>query len=216
MTIWAVIPVKPLRDSKSRLAHILTPDQRAELTSQLLQRTLHAIKESEQIYRTLVISRDPAVLKLARQEGVFTFNEGDRQGLNPAVTRAAGVTAARRADSILILPADLPFITAEDIVKFTLPLPADTEQTHDLAIICPDLEYEGTNALLLSPPLEFTFQYGVGSFHKHKQETLKRQRRLIIVELPGIQFDVDTEEDWTAYQVIERRPLPPIPVPHYG
>lgn len=216
MTIWAVIPVKPLRDSKSRLAHILTPDQRAELTSQLLQRTLHAIKESEQIYRTLVISRDPAVLKLARQEGVFTFNEGDRQGLNPAVTRAAGVTAARRADSILILPADLPFITAEDIVKFTLPLPADTEQAHDLSIICPDLEYEGTNALLLSPPLEFTFQYGVGSFHKHKQETLKRQRRLIIVELPGIQFDVDTEEDWTAYQVIERRPLPPIPVPHYG
>lgn len=216
MTIWAVIPVKPLRDGKSRLAHILTPDQRAELTSHLLQRTLHAIRESEQIYRTLVISRDPAVLKLARQEGVFTFNEGDRQGLNQAVTRAAGVTAARRADSILILPADLPFITAEDIVKLTLPLPADTEQTPPQAIICPDLEFEGTNALLLSPPLEFTFQYGAGSFHKHQQEALQRGRQLTTIELPGVQFDVDTEEDWTAYRVIERHPLPPVPVPYYG
>ena len=216
MTIWAVIPVKPLRDSKSRLAHILTPDQRAELTSHLLLHTLHAIQESEQIYRTLVISRDPAVLKLARQEGVFTFNEGDRQGLNQAVTRAAGVTAARRADSILVLPADLPFISAEDIVKLTLLLPADSDQMRPQAIICPDLEYEGTNALLLSPPLEFTFQYGPGSFRKHQQEALQRGRQLTTIELPGVQFDVDTEEDWTAYRVIERHPLPPVPVPYYG
>lgn len=216
MTNWAVIPIKPLRDSKSRLAHILTPDQRAELTSHLLQHTLHAIKESEQIYRTLVISRDPAVLKLARQEGVFTFNEGDRQGLNQAVTRAAGVTAARGADSILILPADLPFITADDIVKLALALPADSEQSQPQAIICPDLECEGTNALLLSPPLEFTFQYGPGSFHKHQQEALRRARQLTTIKLPGVQFDVDTEEDWTAYRVIERHPLPPAPVPYYG
>ena len=72
------------------------------------------------------------------------------------------------------------------------------------------------HAILRSPEKAGTLSKFVGSFHKHKQETLKRQRRLIIVELPGIQFDVDTEEDWTAYQVIERRPLPPIPVPHYG
>ena len=57
MSIWAIIPVKPLRDSKSRLARVLTPDQRAELTSELLLRTLQAIKTSQQIYRTLVISR---------------------------------------------------------------------------------------------------------------------------------------------------------------
>lgn len=213
MSTWAIIPVKPLRDSKSRLARILTPDQRAELTSQLLLRTLQAIKASQQIYRTLVISRDPAVLKLARQEGVYTFNEGDRQGLNQAVTRAAGVTAARQADSILVLPADLPFITAEDISMLTLSISG--EDREPLAVICPDHEFQGTNALLLSPPLEFTFQYGIGSFHNHQREAQRRQRRLTTMSLPGIQFDVDTEEDWTAYQVIERRPLPPAPVPTF-
>lgn len=214
MSIWAIIPVKPLRDSKSRLARVLTPDQRAELTSELLLRTLQAIKTSQQIYRTLVISRDPAVLKLARHEGAYTYNEGDRHGLNEAVTRAAGVTAARHAGSILILPADLPYITAEDISLLVLSLPEVGSEP--VTIICPDHEYDGTNALLLSPPLEFTFHYGVGSFHKHQDEAHKRQRRLVTVALPGIQFDVDTEEDWTAYQVIERHPLPsnvPLPFP---
>jgi 2-phospho-L-lactate guanylyltransferase (CobY/MobA/RfbA family) len=32
MILWAIVPVKPLRDSKSRLSHILSTEQRADLT----------------------------------------------------------------------------------------------------------------------------------------------------------------------------------------
>ncbi|MFN2189200.1 MAG: 2-phospho-L-lactate guanylyltransferase, partial [Candidatus Promineifilaceae bacterium] len=40
MKIWAIIPVKPLYDSKSRLAEVLTPEERAELTRRLLESTI--------------------------------------------------------------------------------------------------------------------------------------------------------------------------------
>ena len=66
MIIWAIIPVKPLRDSKSRLAHILSSDQRADLTSRLLGRTLDTLNDVMAITQTLVVSRDPAALKVAR------------------------------------------------------------------------------------------------------------------------------------------------------
>ena len=66
MIIWAIVPVKPLRDSKSRLAHILSADQRAELTGQMLGRVLDVLGIVTAVTRTMVVSRDPAVLKIAR------------------------------------------------------------------------------------------------------------------------------------------------------
>ncbi len=62
MTTWAIIPVKPLRYGKSRLAHILSPDERAALTTEMLHYTLRVLENVPAIYRTLVISRDPAAL----------------------------------------------------------------------------------------------------------------------------------------------------------
>ena len=64
MTTWAIIPVKPLRDGKSRLAHLLSSNERAELTTNMLRRTLEVLNDVTDVFRTLVVSRDPAVLKL--------------------------------------------------------------------------------------------------------------------------------------------------------
>jgi 2-phospho-L-lactate guanylyltransferase len=113
--IWAIVPVKPLRESKSRLSGVLTPDERAELTSFLLQRTLRILHQVSAIDQVMVVSRDPAVLKIARQSGAMTLVEGSRPGLNVALLRAAYVAAAQRATSLLILPSDLPLLTTADI-----------------------------------------------------------------------------------------------------
>lgn len=204
MATWAIIPVKTLRDSKSRLSHILSPDERAQLTSLLLIRTLQVLHESQQIYRTLVISRDTAALKLARQHGAYTFNEGEQNGLNSAVTRAVNVASARGANQVLIVPADLPFITADDI--HLLLHASHSYQNKPHVILCPDHEEEGTNALLLTPPLGFTFQYGIGSFSRHLQESIRLDRLSRIITTPGCRFDLDTEKDWTTYQIIQRHP----------
>jgi 2-phospho-L-lactate guanylyltransferase (CobY/MobA/RfbA family) len=40
MTLWAIVPVKPLRRGKSRLAGTLSETERAELNQKLLEQTL--------------------------------------------------------------------------------------------------------------------------------------------------------------------------------
>lgn len=123
---WAIIPVKPLRESKSRLAAVLSPDERAELTGFLLQRTVKILSQTPLIDRIMVVSRDPEALKLARQSGAVTLAEGDRPGLNVALLRAAYVAAAQRATSLLILPSDLPLLTLADVeMMLTGAIPAN-------------------------------------------------------------------------------------------
>ena len=206
MNVWAIIPVKPFRDSKSRLAHILSADQRAELTSTLLCRTLDILAGMPAIQRTLVVSRDPGALKVARQHEAMTYEEAEKQDMNMALTRAAHITAAQKADCALILPSDLPFVTADDVARMLEA--AATESCNGgngylsrrrRMAICSDQEGDGTNALLVCPPTGFTFQYGPGSFQRHLAEAEWRGRAQCIVDTPGLRFDLDTEQDYEAY-----------------
>ena len=216
MTTWAIIPVKPLRDGKSRLAHLLSSNERAELTTNMLRRTLEVLNDVTDVFRTLVVSRDPAVLKTARQYDAFTFGEGEDLGLNVGLTRGAHMAAAQQAASILILPVDLPLITAGDVEtvldstappggvrrilsRFTGFNGAGGSNHARVMAICPDRLEDGTNALYLSSPLGFSFQYGPGSYHRHLQEAERLGMKYHIVHSPGLKFDLDTEEDWYKY-----------------
>ncbi len=217
MTTWAIIPVKPLRDSKSRLAHILSADERAQLTSELLQHTLQVLIEAPSVFRTLVISRDPAILKQARQAGAFTFGEGEKLGLNVALVRGSHVAAAQGAGSILILPADLPFVSAGDVeTLLSSASPGNGNgsatgaayNTTRIVAITPDRTEEGTNALFLCPPLGFEFQFGPGSFLRHMQEAERLGISCRVVHAPGLKFDIDTEEDWRTYLALRGTAAP--------
>jgi 2-phospho-L-lactate guanylyltransferase len=210
MIIWAIIPVKPLRDSKSRLAHILSSDQRAELTSQLLGRTLDTLNDVMSITRTLVVSRDPAALKVARRHGAFTFGETEKQDLNLALTRASHIAVARKANCVLILPSDLPLVTKEDVMMMVAAVgPAVNNgrngdfSGHRAMAICTDHMRDGTNALMVCPPIGFNFQYGPGSFDLHLDEAARLGMARRIVHAPGIKFDLDSEEDWQTYQALQ-------------
>lgn len=211
MIVWAIIPVKPSRYSKSRLAHILSADERSDLTSSMLRRTLNVLADVPAIDRSLVVSRDSGMLKLARQHGALTYDESDKQDLNMALTRATHIAAAQKVDCALILPADLPFVTVEDV---SMVLEAASPEKcaggngylsrrRGIAI-CSDHVDDGTNALLVCPPTGFTFQYGPGSFHRHLDEATRLGLAHCIVDAPGIKFDLDTEQDYQAY--IARQP----------
>ena len=211
MTTWAISPVKPLRYGKSRLSQILSPDERARLTTRMLSRTLDTLNQVPAIFRSLVISRDPAALKIARQYDAYTYGEGERQGLNEALARAAHIAAAQEASGVLVVPADLPLITVED-VEMMLAGVAPTmagmsingTYHHPRTIaICPDRYEDGTNALYVSPPTGFEFHYGEGSFQKHLDEAQAIGMTSRIVHTPGLKFDLDTEDDWHTLQALK-------------
>ena len=117
MTLWAIVPVKPLRYGKSRLAGTLTEDQRTELNRALLQHTLETLSELKEVDGVLVVSRDPHALTVARSHGARTVQENGQPQLNTALQRATVVAQVYATRGVLVLPADLPLIKKEDILE---------------------------------------------------------------------------------------------------
>ena len=190
MTLWAIVPVKPLRYGKSRLAEVLTPDERMDLNRRMLAHTLDTLTAIPEIEHVLVVSRDQAALALAREYGARTVQESSSPQLNIALTRATVVAKNYATRGVLIVPADLPLITPED-VRVMLERAVDPP----VVVVAPDRRRNGTNALLVCPTGLIDYEYGPGSFQRHCERALKAGARLEICELPSLALDMDLPED---------------------
>jgi 2-phospho-L-lactate guanylyltransferase len=190
MTLWAIVPVKPLRRGKSRLADVLTEDERADLNRRLLAHTLDTLKSIPEIEHVLVISRDPAALALSREHGARTVQEDGAPHLNVALARATVVAQNYATRGILIIPADLPLITPEDVR-----LMLERVNEPPVVVVAPDRRHQGTNALLVCPAGLIEYDFGPGSFQRHCERARQVGARLEILELPSLALDMDLPED---------------------
>lgn len=190
MALWAIVPVKPLRRGKSRLADVLTSDERFELNRRMLAHTLETLTSLSEIEQVLVISRDPAALALARQLGARTVQEDGAPQLNVALARATAVARRFTTRGVLIVPADLPLITPEDVRAML-----ERAQDPPVVVVAPDRRRQGTNALLVCPAGLIEYHYGPGSFQKHCLLARRAGARLEILDLPSLALDMDLPED---------------------
>lgn len=190
MTLWAIVPVKPFQWGKSRLAEVLTQEERFDLNSHLLIHTIDTLRGIPEIEKILVVSRDQAALALARSMGARTVQEQGAPELNIALTRATLVAKKYATRGVLIIPCDLPLITAEDIHAML-----DKVGDPPVVVVAPDRRRDGTNALLVSPIGLIDYEFGPGSFHRHCQRTIEAGARLEICELPSLALDMDIPED---------------------
>jgi len=188
MKPWLLVPVKPFDEAKSRLASVLVPTERRALMRRLLVRTLRLAAESQLFAQRLVVSRDPAVLQTARQwEAVTLVEEG--AGLNQALAQGCVWAERAGADWILILPADLPLLTAEDLQAIC----AAAFTGADMVLSCS--HDGGTNAMLLRLPPPIALAFGAGSFARHEQLAAAAGRHVARVASPTLAFDVDWPKD---------------------
>lgn len=190
MTVWAIVPVKPLRRGKSRLSGVLSQTDRLTLNRELLTHTLETLSGLPEIDQVLVISRDPAALALARDHGAKTLQEDSQSHLNVALTRATFVARRYATRGVLVLPADLPLIEPVDIRALL-----DRATDPPVVVISPDRRREGTNALLICPSGLIEYDFGPDSFQRHCERAREAGARLEIVELPSLGLDVDVPED---------------------
>ena len=190
MTLWAIIPVKPLRRGKSRLSGVLTENQRVALNKKLLIHTLSTVTQIPELEQVLVVSRDPEALAIARFHGARTVLEDGAPHLNIALARATAVASMYSAAGVLVLPADLPQITAEDVRVMV-----DASKSPTCLVIAPDHRQQGTNAILIKPPGALTYSFGENSFFRHVNQAQIKGIRTEIIELPSLAQDVDLPED---------------------
>ncbi|MCH9673567.1 MAG: 2-phospho-L-lactate guanylyltransferase [Gammaproteobacteria bacterium] len=190
--LWAVLPVKPFSEGKSRLAHVLTPTERKHLNKKLFRHTLEAILAST-VETTIVVSSSEEVRRLAAQMGAMPLVENAGNGdLNAALNQGADHARDAGAHALVSLSADLPWVSSEDIDALV-----DTQATMSVAI-APDRHDVGTNAIFQRPIGVIEFCYGTDSFAKHRSKissTLKGKIAIRIVRREGLCFDVDTQTD---------------------
>lgn len=197
MSLWVIIPVKPLNRAKSRLADVLSPEQRNALAAAMFRQVLVAVTSVPQVTGVLVISRDTKALSIARDYGARTLQESTSAELNAALTRATEVVRMWNASALLILPADLPFVTKEDIAAVV-----NLGGLGSAVVLATDKRQDGTNALFVRPPGILEYQYGDGSFQHHLEAASKLDADVQVYESETIHLDIDVPEDLEEYNRI--------------
>jgi 2-phospho-L-lactate/phosphoenolpyruvate guanylyltransferase len=192
VTTRIIVPHRGLEHAKTRLASVLEPDQRAEVAERLLRHVLGAAVSTG--FEAVVISPDGELEPLVRASGArLTVQHG--LGLNAGLREARVEAMAEGVTRLAVVHGDLPDLDAADLNALLEPL----GPVGPTVAIAPDAADTGTNGLALSPPDVITFQFGVDSFNAHRGAAIRAHARTVIVERPGLAFDVDTPADLAAW-----------------
>ena len=196
MTLWAIVPMKPLRLGKSRLSDVLSDTARMALNRSLLENTLITHKVIPEVEHVLVISRDPQVLAISRKHGVRTLMEHGGSNLNTAVARASLVAKSYGARGVLVVPADLPLISQEELRQVV-----QAAAVPPVVVVVPDRHETGTNAILISPVGLIDYKFGLGSFRAHCDQARQAMAKIEVCRLPFLALDIDVPEDLDLLKV---------------
>ena len=180
MVAHVLVPVKRLDDAKTRLADVLTPEERAALMEELLAGVL-AAAETAAVGPVTVVSAEPVALN-----GVPRF---DDRGLpwNEALANAMRDVVSEPI--AVVLSADLPHVTADEVRALV-------EATPERGLAIARAQDGGTNAVSMRPPGIVATHFGEpasAAVHARAAEDAGLEAR--IVDLPGLAFDVDTPAD---------------------
>lgn len=196
MSIWTIIPVKPLNRAKSRLSAALSPADRQQLAEKMFRGVLEVVRTVPQVLGTLVISRDGRALAIARDYGARTVQESGNPELNAALMRATQVVARWNGSAVLILPADLPLLAGEDITAM-IEMAGHDERS---VVIATDQQQDGTNALLVRPPGLIEYAYGPGSYQRHLDLARMAGAAVQTYHSVRVSLDIDVPDDLKSYQ----------------
>ncbi|HUN09858.1 MAG TPA: 2-phospho-L-lactate guanylyltransferase [Aggregatilineales bacterium] len=197
MSVWAIIPVKPLNRSKTRLAPVLSPAERQKLAESMFRHVLETVRMTHNILGTLVISRDSRALAIARDYGARTVQESGAPELNGALTRATQVLVRWHVRAILVLPADLPLIAPDDLASIVRMGDADRS-----VVLATDQQGDGTNAMFMRPPGLIPYAYGIGSFERHYQMAVEAGADVQVYRSDRMMLDVDLPSDLETYNAM--------------
>lgn len=183
----AIVPVKSLATAKGRLAPVLSPPARAALVERMLIHVL-GVLDAAGIGDRLVATGDRTLAALAEGRGAAVFDPGTDDDLNAAVSSAVRSARSGGADAVMLLAADLPWLSAADLGA----LLAGTDP-----VVIGEAEDGGTNALLLAPgtTLPFAFATGTASAGRHAALAGESGLGVRLLRRPGLARDIDTPAD---------------------
>jgi 2-phospho-L-lactate guanylyltransferase len=170
----ALVPLKALDRAKSRLASVLSPEERAELMRSLLDRVVGVVHEAG-IGRVTVVTSG----------SLNGYEVWPDRGLAWNDALAAATADVVTAPLVAIVSADLPLLQAEEVAELVEVVP-------ERGIAIARAHDGGTNAVAMRPPGLVRTHFGEpASAAVHAGLPVDH----VVLDLPGLSFDVDTPED---------------------
>lgn len=189
MNIYALIPLKNLENSKTRLSNI-SLESRKKLTKAMLSDVVQSTLEAKYITETFVMSPDQEIVTLAEKLGAKTILEAKQQGLNIAVSEGTHKLEQQGAEGVLVILGDVPLITPR-----LLDLLIKKAISRPWVVIAPSKD-NGTNILLRTPPniIPHVF-YGKNSSNIHVRIARYFRVSYTVFRSPRLMIDIDTSQD---------------------
>jgi 2-phospho-L-lactate guanylyltransferase len=188
----ALVLLKDLVQAKTRLAGLLSPSERRILAQAMLEDVLAVLAGHPQIDGITLLSDDPAAHLLAGQYDATHWAESELgcRGLNAVAASASARLLNLRAQPLLLVHADLPMLSAEDIAAvFTA-----RREAGGLVVGC-DRHGTGTNLLCFDAASAPTFCFGADSCGGHLAAARDRGIPATVLRRNGIGLDVDEPQD---------------------
>jgi 2-phospho-L-lactate/phosphoenolpyruvate guanylyltransferase len=184
-----LIPVKHLARAKQRLAAWFDQETRTQLAQTMLLDVCETIAKVQDRMPISLVTSDPFAIDLARRFHFEFMSDHDNPGETEAIARATRVCVARGAESTLVIPADIPLITAQELEQILDAVP------YEGTVLVPAADGRGTNAVLRRPADLFPLSFGNDSFKPHRAAAHATAKPCITLMLPGIALDVDNPSD---------------------
>lgn len=193
--IWVLIPAKPSWLAKQRLASVLSEEERRHFTHWLLTTLLATVHASAVDVHPILLTSDPSLAALGAPYGYPTLPDPPTADLNAVLEYGRAYAIEQGAESLLILPTDIPYLTSATLSAFI----TYAEGTTSCVLIAPDREGIGTNALLLRPATAIPFRFGIDSAVRHRAEAQKSGIPFLEYRSPAFAQDIDMPDHYREF-----------------
>ena len=192
--IAAVVPVKALAGSKTRLAG---GDRRAieQLSLAMMGDVVDALLLVPALDRVVVVTPDEEVAREARSAGAEALLRDD-PGLNAAIEAAAALVAPGPGDGVLVVLGDVAAASSDELSQLVASLEGSG------VALAPSRD-GGTSALLRIPRDAIPACFGADSAKRHRDEAARAGVPYRELLLPSLAIDVDVAEDARAILACE-------------
>jgi 2-phospho-L-lactate guanylyltransferase len=191
MNVFAIVPVKKFENAKTRLSPLLSLQDRMDLSSIMLQVTLHKLAASSGVQKIIVVSSDERARKIADAAGVVFQHEEKDSGVNSAVKLGEDFAMTHGADASLVVPQDIPLLDPQDVSAFC----EFAKGEERCVVICPSQRYDGTNLLLRKPPAVIPTFFDADSYENHLASAKEIGIPVRVVTTRKMMLDIDNPDD---------------------
>ena len=203
--VWAVLPLKNFVDAKQRLSRILDGEERYKLFQMMVEDVLDVLIDHPGIEQIVIVSDDPGAAMLAERYGALCWSEKrlldeakvilsaidpGRSVLSVVVDAAAAKLASQSIDSMMVVHGDLPLLSSAELDRL---LALHAKVNGSAVTIAHDVDKDGSNCVVVSPPNIISFQYGNGSYNKHCK--IGKQNSAVVSSL----YSVVSRQSYTVY-----------------